>query len=920
MGDDGTPRTVQAGSIIVGNTANDGDGAATYRITNQNKGKLSWTCNADHILVLKFNVRPCKVLKDPTPGLALPYYYSQIETNAENIVEQRVHSFATEAEAEEAREHAVATWTPLVWEGSVNEYLKFGQAVRQLALLYQPSDPLPFKSSEPSLQQRLTEAYAANGQEGRQATKEEAEFTAWVIGMWLTDGHANRPVISQIALDANHPDQSHTAVILKLEDWYSKVYGVPASSGVAADGQPIAEYLDLEGPSFSPSSVAAEGEVFRWDEHPLPALHVNQITWPNQISTAGNMAYDIRLGPIMRKLLESYGILDEKYFPTELLADTPAVRWQLLAGVVDGDGQPNPDRLIEVSAKERRFIEGLVHLARGLGFSTGKVGEKRCTNEDTGEVYKGFRINIGGENLHKIQTALMYKRFSPRPPSKANKDQSCDGFKVERVDHANYYGFTLDGNGRCLLGDFTVSHNTVVCASYLAGAFYSRQCKRVLLLAPLSVLGQWERELQKWAGASSNKSGEGLRLLMLTSSGSKSKQAALEADLRTLMTSPSSGGVVLTTYGLLASRAELFGAGAFTNPAIQQWDICCADEGHKIKNSETQLSKILRMIPISRRILLTGTPIMNDLDELWSLFDWTSHGTLLGDRTTFRTQFTKPIMQGIAKGATVWERDTGQALMEEVKKRIAPFFLRREKSILTQVEKPEEDASERKEDGVAPSRSSSEPLPSSSSSASSSVARLSVQKNDLILWLHMSPLQISLYSSFLSSDRVKSIFTNSTRSPLVALSVLKKICDHPRLLSEEMKLCEDLEEIGRLRQIPDATSQENIQRAVEMLTDESSKMRILEQLLKSHIANGHRTLVFSQSRKMLSMISLLLTRHSWKSLRIDGQISDHVERQRRMDKFNADSTYQVFILTTRSGGVGLNLVGADRVIIMDPDW
>jgi hypothetical protein len=516
MGDDGTPRTVQAGSIIIGHTAKDGADAATYRITNQNKGKLSWTCNADHILVLKFNVRPCKVLKDPRPGLTRPYYYNGIARNAQNVVVRTHHSFATQVEANESHERATADWTPLIWEGSVNEYLKFGQAIRQLARLYQPSDPLPFQSSAPSLQQRLTAAYAAHGQAGRQATKEEAELTAWVIGMWLMDGHANRPEISQIALDAKRPDHSHTAVILQLEDWYSKVYGVPVSSGVAADGQPIA----------SPSARPRED---------------SPVTWPIKISTAGNMVYDIRLGPIMRKLLESYGILDEKYVPTELLADTPAVRWQLLAGVVDGDGYANPDRLIEVAAKERRFVEGLVHLARGLGFSTGEVGEKRCTNEDTGEVYKGFRVNIGGENLHKIQTALLYKRFSPRPPSKANKDQSCDGFKVEKVDHANYYGFTLDGNGRCLLGDFTVSHNVrtknksahaarldcrkrgialrssrclLTClliafmktVSVVAHLLHLRSVYTrgpFLVIVPLSTLPHWKREFDTWSNLNS---------------------------------------------------------------------------------------------------------------------------------------------------------------------------------------------------------------------------------------------------------------------------------------------------------------------------------------------------------------------------------------------------------------------------------
>jgi dynein heavy chain len=129
--------------------------------------------------------------------------------------------------------------------------------------------------------------------------------------------------------------------------------------------------------------------------------------------------------------------------------------------VVDGDGRSDhTDRMIEVTAQEPRFIDGLVHLARGLGFSTGKSGEKTCVTEE-GVTYSGFRVRIGGAQLDIVETVLPYQRFGKRGDSKSNTDHSCDGFTIEKVDHADYYGFTLDGNGRCLLGDFTVTHNSI---------------------------------------------------------------------------------------------------------------------------------------------------------------------------------------------------------------------------------------------------------------------------------------------------------------------------------------------------------------------------------------------------------------------------------------------------------------------------
>jgi SNF2 family DNA or RNA helicase len=282
---------------------------------------------------------------------------------------------------------------------------------------------------------------------------------------------------------------------------------------------------------------------------------------------------------------------------------------------------------------------------------------------------------------------------------------------------------------------------SVQVASFLAGAFYSRLVKRVLLVAPVSVLSQWQRELEKWASATTT--GAGLRLIMVTSSGSKSKKDANEAELRRLLTSPSSGGIVLTTYGLLASRSDMFGAAAFTNPAIARWDYGILDEGHKIKNPDTQLFKSLNGIPIAHRLLLTGTPVLNDLEEMWSLFDWTSHGTLLGERAAFRNDFAKRIMAGIAKNATLYERDTGEALTEELRRRIQPYFLRREKSILTYMKWTDE-AQSNDDTEISVSQSTSS-IPSSLAPPSSSSPSGCAKERSRRLVAHVATADLALF-------------------------------------------------------------------------------------------------------------------------------------------------------------------------------
>ncbi len=106
----------------------------------------------------------------------------------------------------------------------------------------------------------------------------------------------------------------------------------------------------------------------------------------------------------------------------------------------------------------------------------------------------------------------------------------------------------------------------------------------------------------------------------------------------------------------------------------------------------------------------------------------------------------------------------------------------------------------------------------------------------------------------------------------------------------------------------------------ESLFNTSTKLSFLLKLLPQLKKKGNRVLIFSQSRKMLAFIELLLNTHNYKFLRIDGSVAKSEERQKRVDLFNSDKQYFCFLLTTLVGGVGLNLTGADRVVIVDPSW
>jgi hypothetical protein len=504
MGDDGTPRTVQPGSLTRGNTRDDlgtppqlfpvkpGHGKkgpareknaageyvckyegcsyttntaanrsvhesntrlhelqpavvpATYRITSHNLGRDSWTCNGDHILVLQFNMRPSQVVQLPArESQACPFVFTQLVVSA-GLVHFQTLSFPTWEEAQEAQVLADLAWQPLVWEGPVHAYLRFTPSVKLLATMFSPAK-VQFAHPGKSLSTRLFEAMGGK----RQPSHEEVCLVAWALGVWLTDGSVGSVNVIQIKEDLRH---SHTAVVEQLNFVFEHITGHSAGEDeaepelrVLMDRDNVIDQLLKE------DDISEEAA----DEPIQEKTEVAGIVGYSQYSTADNAIHTVCMGPVFGRLLQSYKINHDKNFPHALLSESEDVRLALLAGVVDSDGSADDRGMLEISAKRRVLLNGIIHLARGLGFSPGKVVKTCTTNEETGMKYHGFRVLIGGEELHKIKTVLLYKRLQTKP----NKDERCDGFTVTRIGHRPYYGFTLDGNGRCLMDDFVVTHN-----------------------------------------------------------------------------------------------------------------------------------------------------------------------------------------------------------------------------------------------------------------------------------------------------------------------------------------------------------------------------------------------------------------------------------------------------------------------------
>ncbi|XP_032083108.1 DNA excision repair protein ERCC-6-like [Thamnophis elegans] len=461
-------------------------------------------------------------------------------------------------------------------------------------------------------------------------------------------------------------------------------------------------------------------------------------------------------------------------------------------------------------------------------------------------------------------------------------------FDYQREGVAFLYKLYRDRRKGGILADDMGLGKTIQVITFLSGMFDAEFIHSVLLILPVTLLNNWMKEFAKWT--------PGLRVKVFHGTNKAERQRSLERIQRRK-------GVLLTTYQMLLNswpQLSSFDGKEFV------WDYIILDEAHKIKTPSAKTTKSLHAIPSKNRILLTGTPVQNNLKELWALFDFACQGSLLGTMKTFRMEYEGPITRARAKDATPGEKALGRKISENLMSIIQPYFLRRTKDELQKKKKAElpNHLPDNQSKDVAPAMPS---LP---------------RKNEFIVWLFLAPIQEEIYRNFISLDHIKELLL-STRSPLAELNILKKLCDHPRLLSN--RACSQLGLEGshynenELGELPDMKrSIEHV--SIEMLIQESGKLSFLVALLERLQDEGHRTLVFSLSRKMLDIIERVLIHRGFKLMRIDGTVTHLAEREKRIGMFQKDGDYSVFLLTTQVGGVGLTLTAASRVVIFDPSW
>ncbi|BFZ61249.1 DNA repair protein rhp26 [Saitoella coloradoensis] len=418
-----------------------------------------------------------------------------------------------------------------------------------------------------------------------------------------------------------------------------------------------------------------------------------------------------------------------------------------------------------------------------------------------------------------------------------------------------------------IIGDEMGLGKTVQIISFLAGLHYSGKLnKPILVVCPATVMKMWCNEFRRWWPP--------LRVCILHGSGSgmlnvREEEATekafekehprkggpgakLKAGARNMVRRVfASGHVIITTYAGLHSYGDLL--------LGEEWDYCVLDEGHKIRNPDAEISLACKQVKTVHRIILSGTPIQNNLNELWSLFDFVFPGRL-GTLPVFQQQFAIPINMGGYANATNVQVQTAYKCACVLRDLINPYLLRRMKA---------------------------------------DVAADLPKRTEQVLFCKLTAAQRTAYEEFIGGNDMESIF-QGRRQVLYGVDILRKICNHPDLASRDTLEHKPGYDYGDPKK--------------------SGKMQVVKATLELFRSQGHRTLLFSQTRQMLDILEKFVKKlDGINYLRMDGNTPVQ-RRQALVDQYNENPNIDVFLLTTKVGGLGINLTGANRVIIYDPDW
>jgi DNA repair and recombination RAD54-like protein len=413
----------------------------------------------------------------------------------------------------------------------------------------------------------------------------------------------------------------------------------------------------------------------------------------------------------------------------------------------------------------------------------------------------------------------------------------------------------------CIMADEMGLGKTLQCIALMwtllkqapdAGKSTIQKC---VIACPSSLVRNWANELIKWLGKDA--------VTPFAIDGKASKEELIQQIRQWSIASGRAvtRPVLIVSYETLRLYVEEFGQ--------TQIGLMLCDEGHRLKNGDSLTFVALNSLNVQRRVILSGTPIQNDLSEYFALLNF-ANPNYLGTRVEFRKQYELPILRGRDANGTEADIKKGNERLAELLTLVNKFIIRRTNDILSKY------------------------LP---------------VKYEHVVFCNLAPFQKALYNHFIKSPDVQSLLRGKGSQPLKVIGMLKKLCNHPDLLN----LPEDLP--GCEHALPaDFVQKDARGRDREVKTWYSGKMAVLDRMLaRIRAETNDKIVLISNYTQTLDIFAALCRSRSYGCLRLDGTMNVS-KRQKLVDKFNdPEGPEFVFLLSSKAGGCGLNLIGANRL-------
>jgi SNF2 family DNA or RNA helicase len=468
------------------------------------------------------------------------------------------------------------------------------------------------------------------------------------------------------------------------------------------------------------------------------------------------------------------------------------------------------------------------------------------------------------------------------------------------MDRANIYSITL----LVTIGEAVRSPNPKIHSQISA----ELKAQRTLVVCPPTLIDNWWDEFLTWAPMPTSSNIGDLRRVDAELKGTKAKLSEICAWYE-------GGGVLLITYTVfrrLVSDDNKVHVSDEDRRLLRKYllegaSIIIADEAHKLKNEETGISKAAALFKSKSRIAMTGSPLANNLLEYYSMINWIAPG-YLGPIPEFKAKFVEPIEEGCYMDATRYAQRKSLKMLLVLKKDLEPKVNRADNSILRHHLEP---------------------------------------KTEFLIRVPLTKMQYDLYSLYLDAILKKTDVDEVTNNQLWALiAVLRLFNNHPLCFHRKLEADElaakriaankakkaakdadfDEDQIEALPILKTGISGKVIDKLKALMPSPSllldakysHKTQILEKILDASKAAGDKVLVFSQSIPTLNVLEELFIAKNRKFTRLDGKTAMK-GRQESTKEFNAGKL-EIFLISTKAGGLGLNLYGANRIVLMDFDF